>query len=112
MAGSDDMEAAAKDLFAYTILLRDKHFLPKKDAKALVYRKSQAIGLDGSPRVKKTFEEAWDTKKRSFNLTDYGNAERLVSDHGDKIIYCHEQGQWYVWDGMRWKKDDRKLLVN
>jgi len=39
------------------------------------------------------------------NLTDIGNAERLVEWHGDDLLYCHEQRTWYVWDGQRWAPD-------
>jgi len=41
-----------------------------------------------------------------FNLTDLGNAERLVARHGDDLRYCHPWGKWLVWDGRRWKIDD------
>jgi putative DNA primase/helicase len=42
----------------------------------------------------------------SFNLTDLGNAERLVHRHGHDLRYCWTWGKWLVWDGKRWKKDD------
>jgi putative DNA primase/helicase len=41
-----------------------------------------------------------------FNLTDLGNAERLVHRHGDKLCYCQALGGWFVWDGTRWRRDD------
>ena len=40
-----------------------------------------------------------------FNLTDYGNAERLVSRHGGDIRYCYQTKQWYCWDSTRWAPD-------
>lgn len=42
---------------------------------------------------------------RTFNLSDYGNAERLVARHGEDLCYCHRSKQWLVWDGKRWRED-------
>lgn len=41
-----------------------------------------------------------------FNLTDLGNAERLVSRHGADLRYCHPWKRWLVWDGRRWALDN------
>jgi putative DNA primase/helicase len=37
--------------------------------------------------------------------TDYGNAERLVREHGADLRYTTAWG-WMVWDGARWKRDE------
>jgi putative DNA primase/helicase len=42
----------------------------------------------------------------SFNLTDLGNAARLVHRHGRNLRYCWLWRKWLVWDGKRWVKDD------
>jgi putative DNA primase/helicase len=42
----------------------------------------------------------------SHNLTDMGNAARLVALHGRDLLYSYKWGSWLVWDGMRWLKDD------
>ena len=34
-----------------------------------------------------------------FPMTDLGNAERLVSQHGDVIRYSYERKLWLVWQG-------------
>ena len=39
------------------------------------------------------------------NLTDLGNARRLVAMHGQDLRYCHAFGKWVIWDGTRWKLD-------
>lgn len=44
----------------------------------------------------------------SFNLTDIGNAERIMALHGEDMHYCAEWGEWLVWKGTRWKKDNTK----
>jgi putative DNA primase/helicase len=41
-----------------------------------------------------------------FNLTDLGNAERLVFRHGADLRYCHPWKRWLVWDGRRWALDN------
>jgi P4 family phage/plasmid primase-like protien len=40
------------------------------------------------------------------NLTDLGNAVRLVARHGHDIRWCEAWSKWIVWDGRRWKIDD------
>jgi P4 family phage/plasmid primase-like protien len=45
-------------------------------------------------------------KAESFNLTDLGNAGRMVAHHGDDIRYCYPWGVWLIWDGRRWAIDE------
>lgn len=42
--------------------------------------------------------------------TDYGNAERLVAQHGDELRYVPGVG-WHAWDGVRWRRDDTGEVV-
>lgn len=44
-------------------------------------------------------------------LTDTCNAERLVRAHGEKLRYCHPWKKWVVWDGKRWREDDRSRVM-
>jgi hypothetical protein len=44
--------------------------------------------------------------KEPVNRTDLGNARRLARMFGDSIRYCHKFRAWYVWDGLRWLKDE------
>src|SRR5215213_9907646 len=46
------------------------------------------------------------TQPLRFNLTDLGNAARLVHHHGRNLRYCWLWRKWLVWDGQRWVKDD------
>lgn len=39
---------------------------------------------------------------RGLRLTDWGNAERLVSLHGNDLRYCFPWEKWLVWDKNRW----------
>ena len=40
-----------------------------------------------------------------LNLTDMGNAERLIKRYGEYLRYCYETGYWLVWNGKVWEKD-------
>ena len=40
-----------------------------------------------------------------YNLTDLGNAERLVKHYGSIIHYCEEFKGWLIWDNRRWERD-------
>jgi putative DNA primase/helicase len=40
------------------------------------------------------------------NLTDMGNADRLISLHGDEILFCYPWNTWLVWNGKRWQRDE------
>lgn len=46
----------------------------------------------------------------TFHRTDLGNAERLVKRHGAEIRYCHTWAKWLVWDGKRWRPDEKGLI--
>ena len=41
----------------------------------------------------------------TYSLTDCGNAERLVDQHGDSIRFCRAADNWFVWNGCRWAAD-------
>jgi len=41
----------------------------------------------------------------SPNLTDLGNAKRLVRWHQNELLYCPTHGAWYVYRDSHWKKD-------
>jgi hypothetical protein len=46
----------------------------------------------------------------NYNLTDAGNGRRLVDKHKDEIRYCVDDHEFYVWDGVRWRKDVIKKI--
>jgi putative DNA primase/helicase len=43
---------------------------------------------------------------KTANLTDRGNAIRLVKAHGQEIRHCYPWNKWFAWDGTRWRIDD------
>jgi len=46
-----------------------------------------------------------------FNLTDMGNAERLISLFGKDIRYCSEEKRWYVWNGEIWQQRNKTVSI-
>ena len=44
-------------------------------------------------------------------MTDLGNAERFVDQHGDNFRYTHQLG-WFEWDGSRWYNDEGALSAS
>ena len=40
--------------------------------------------------------------ENGFNLTEWGNAQRLIRTYGDRLRYCHSRNVWLAWDGRRW----------
>jgi putative DNA primase/helicase len=60
----------------------------------------------------KHVREAIDPKPTDgYQLSDIGNAQRLVSRHGQDIRYLYEEKQWLVWDGKRWVRDGAGLVM-
>ena len=45
-----------------------------------------------------------------FDLTDMGNAERLVAYYGHDIRYCAELKEWYLWKSSHWVLDDKLYI--
>ena len=41
-----------------------------------------------------------------YSLTDCGNAERLIDQHGDCIRFCSTLQHWFLWKGYHWSEDD------
>src|SRR5829696_1980661 len=46
-----------------------------------------------------------------YLCTDTGNAERLADRHGANLRYRHPWGKWLIYDGTRWRVDDRGAAV-
>jgi P4 family phage/plasmid primase-like protien len=44
-------------------------------------------------------------EKNQYHLTDTGNGRRLVDEYKADLRYCVDDKEWYIWDGVRWRKD-------
>jgi putative DNA primase/helicase len=47
----------------------------------------------------------------AYLCVDAGNAERLADRHGANLRYCYPWGRWLVYDGARWREDDRGAVM-
>lgn len=45
-----------------------------------------------------------------FNMTEMGNAERLVHRNGKNLRYCIEFEEWMLWNGNTWIEDKKKQI--
>ncbi|USK56359.1 phage/plasmid primase, P4 family [Cytobacillus solani] len=45
-----------------------------------------------------------------FNLTEMGNAERLVHRNGQNLKYCIEFEEWLLWNGSTWIEDKKRQI--
>ena len=43
---------------------------------------------------------------KTFNLTDKGNAERMLMQAQGDIRYCHSLKTWYIWNDRYWQPDN------
>ena len=41
------------------------------------------------------------------NLTEYGNADRLVRLSNNSLRYCKQNSSWYVWNGKQWIRNEK-----
>ena len=51
------------------------------------------------------------TVEGDINLTDLGNAKRLVKAHGHNMHHCQATKKWYLWSGKRWVVDDKGRIL-
>lgn len=50
------------------------------------------------------------SKDPKFNLTEMGNAERLVHRNGQNLRYCIEFEEWLLWNGSTWIEDKKRQI--
>ncbi len=110
--GSRDQE-----LFRYACKLRTQG-LTRQEAEALILAAAgRCVPPFPESDALAKVESAWrypgpeTALCRTFNLTDLGNAERLVAAHRQDIRFCHAWGKWLTWDGIRWAVDDTGVIL-
>lgn len=52
---------------------------------------------------------ASDSSEHGHTLTDEGNAQRFVEQHGSQVRFVSGLG-WHVWDGNRWFLDEAAIF--
>lgn len=60
-----------------------------------------AIAMFGSNKVTNTAK-----KKKTYDQTDTGNAERFYEKFGKNLKYSFNRKKWYYWDGAVWVIDE------
>jgi len=56
-------------------------------------------------------DSAYSRYKPNINLTDAGNADRLLRMHGGQLRYVTEYGKWIVWNKHRWVFDEANGVI-
>jgi putative DNA primase/helicase len=49
-------------------------------------------------------------QRRSYWLTDLGNAERFIDTYQGAALWCPARKAWLLWDGARWAWDERGVV--
>lgn len=57
-------------------------------------------------------EEIEDEEVPTFPQNDSGLADQLLYFYGNKMRFCHPWDKWLIWDGSRWRKDDRGMAMH
>ena len=72
----------------------------------------QAFGdlLDGKSANPDTAAVTQEADLQSQPLNDYGNGRRLIKLYGADLRYCTPMKRWVIWDGRRWKLDERDAV--
>lgn len=66
---------------------------------------SLAIAFFRNGKVSAVTEENEETKK-TYDMTDTGNAHRLYDRFGSVLKYSYNRKKWYFWTGKKWTIDD------
>src|ERR1035438_4193529 len=71
-----------------------------RQAQPVTWANSRSLSQPGGPSVVPPARAP-----QVFALTELGNAERFVAQHGSNVRYCWDCRAWFVWDGHRWQRD-------
>jgi putative DNA primase/helicase len=45
-----------------------------------------------------------------FDCSDEGNGDRLITQYGRDLVYSVAEKRWYIWDGIRWMRDETLMI--
>jgi putative DNA primase/helicase len=90
--------ASQEDIFKTLLEINDTRVKPSLDEGEIFRIAQSSASYDiGDDREKSLL---------FFPDTDYGNAERLIERHGADLKYSPHMKAWFVWDGVKWSKDE------
>jgi putative DNA primase/helicase len=106
----DEMLVTAKAIVAGMNPPETEAFAIKKVDAAISYMKRQRDkGKSGKRKAEATASNGAppdaDRPPQKYHMTDVGNGERFAAQHSEIARYSHPEKSWYIWDGMRWKRD-------
>lgn len=81
--------------------------LPPNEATATIGSGMRA----GRARPRRLSSQAGPNDYSVRRLTDLGNAERFVDQHGPDVRHITAWRSWLEWDGVRWSKDETNAVV-
>jgi len=79
------------------------------DAALAMVKPKDQLYQDASPLIT---GEVDSLPEEGLFLTEIGNAERFVHQHGDKIKYCAPFKEWYYWNDKIWEPDNKCICQN
>lgn len=44
-------------------------------------------------------------------LNDSGNADRIMAEYGENLMYNHDNGEWFYWNGLHWARDTKNRIL-
>lgn len=93
-------------------------YYPSGKGKAGRFHESQVSSLKGGSKPQSSAQPTTGQQlplepnaEKPENLTDLGNALRLVAKHGNDLRYCYDWGKWLIWNGHKWAKDNNGEIV-
>lgn len=94
-------------IFRYAFSLRAKGLARTAAEQMVLLKASQCQPPFPQAEARKCLDSAWsyDFTQRE-ELTDYGNARRLVRRYGADIRFVVEFKVWVIWNGVRWAFDN------
>ncbi len=61
--------------------------------------------------LEKIIESAFSYRSKQFELNDRGFAQQTHDKYGDRIKYCINDENWYIWNGSCWKCDKKNIEI-
>lgn len=65
------------------------------------------VTLGSIPPERLHADETIDIKQ----LNDSGNADRIMAVYGDRLMYNHDNGEWFYWNELHWERDTKNRIL-
>lgn len=102
------------EIHEITSFMNHYFFLPPLDHSEYIATLKSALQRQSSGKeyssATQPVQHATEKKQPKFNLTEMGNAERLVHRNGQNLKYCIEFEEWLLWNGSTWIEDKKRQI--